>query len=275
MKSFIFDMDNTLVGTEHLHHRAMELAFRFYGKRVDISSFPNFAGAKQIERMASLAEVVKPIINSPASYDAGERFVVMFNYCSELSLRFNSQVRYGPDSRKWETLSDGEKKEFVEELDSVRKMIYFYLLSGHDVRPFLGSEKTSCVKPLPGVEEFLKKTTLPKAVASSSSMEEIVRTLAHTGIYKYFGTFASGYEVERGKPSPEVFLKAAERLGAKPEDCLVFEDSRNGVLAAKAAKMRCIAIPYKGANEDLSLADLVVKSFEDISEEMLSKLNLL
>ncbi|MGB4491550.1 MAG: HAD-IA family hydrolase, partial [Halanaerobiales bacterium] len=76
-----------------------------------------------------------------------------------------------------------------------------------------------------------------------------------------------------GKPHPEIFLTTAEKLGVNPEDCVVIEDSRNGVLAAKAAGMKCIG--FKNANsgdQDLSEADLIVSSYKKLTIEDIQNL---
>jgi len=103
---------------------------------------------------------------------------------------------------------------------------------------------TLCFKP--GAEKllsFLKENGVKMAIASGSSVKLVLHNLKELGISDYFGAIAAGQEVEKGKPAPDVFLLAAERLGVKPEDCFVFEDSANGIRAGHAAGMRCIGVP--------------------------------
>ncbi|MNN79879.1 Beta-phosphoglucomutase [compost metagenome] len=72
----------------------------------------------------------------------------------------------------------------------------------------------------------------------------------------------------KGKPAPDVYLEAAKQLGVEPKECLVLEDSRNGVIAAKAAGMGCIGyVNLNSGNQDLSQADEVVKKISDIKLE--------
>lgn len=80
------------------------------------------------------------------------------------------------------------------------------------------------------------------AVASSSEREAIDFVLEHGGLAEHFPVIASGDEVANSKPDPEIFLLAAERLGKRPEECVVFEDSLNGVNAAVAAGMTCLRV---------------------------------
>lgn len=84
---------------------------------------------------------------------------------------------------------------------------------------------------------------LPRAVASSSHRATIERNLARAELTQHFHTWAGGDEVAQGKPAPDVFLLAAQRLGVSPQHCLVLEDSENGVRAAVAAGCTVINVP--------------------------------
>jgi HAD superfamily hydrolase (TIGR01509 family) len=93
--------------------------------------------------------------------------------------------------------------------------------------------------PVDGVLDALDQITIPTCVASGGSHDKLRFTLGHTGLYERFeGRIFSGYEVVNGKPAPDLFLHAAARMGAEPARCAVVEDSRYGVLAARAAGMR-------------------------------------
>jgi HAD superfamily hydrolase (TIGR01509 family) len=94
------------------------------------------------------------------------------------------------------------------------------------------------LKPVAGVETALRQLTAPKCVASSSTPQELARKLAWTRLALWFdGAVFSSAQVARGKPAPDVFLFAAERMGADPARTLVIEDSVPGILAAKGARM--------------------------------------
>ncbi|MFG2989572.1 HAD family hydrolase [Streptomyces sp. NPDC048257] len=96
-----------------------------------------------------------------------------------------------------------------------------------------------------GLPEALGAITLPTCVASSGSHEKMRHTLGRTGLYEHFeGRIYSATEVSRGKPAPDLFLYAAQRMGVDPAACMVVEDSRPGVEAARAAGMR--ALGYAG-----------------------------
>jgi HAD superfamily hydrolase (TIGR01509 family) len=103
----------------------------------------------------------------------------------------------------------------------------------------LFQESLSCTQ---GLRDFLDGLQLARCVASSSTHERIAFSLSLTGLRPYFpeGAIFSSSDVARGKPAPDLFLHAAAQMGAKPERCLVIEDSRFGVMGAIAAGMRVI-----------------------------------
>ncbi|MDO4813800.1 MAG: HAD family phosphatase [Gemella sp.] len=90
---------------------------------------------------------------------------------------------------------------------------------------------------------YLKDNSYKVAVASSSSLHHIKNNLEKTDVEKYIDVLTSGQEVKHGKPAPDVFLLAAERLGVKPEECLVLEDSIFGVEAGYRAGAKVIMVP--------------------------------
>jgi HAD superfamily hydrolase (TIGR01509 family) len=103
------------------------------------------------------------------------------------------------------------------------------------------------------------------ALASSSAPEIIEATLDALGVTSVFDVVLSGLTVGRGKPAPDIFVETARRLRVPPAGCLVVEDSRNGLLAAKAAAMACVAIPCDATRgQDFSEADWRVTSLHDV-----------
>ena len=109
--------------------------------------------------------------------------------------------------------------------------------------------------------------TFPLAVASSSNRPLIDAVLATAGITDCFTATVSSEEVTRGKPSPDVYLEAARRLGVAPEHCAAIEDSGAGIRAAHAAGMRVVAYPnahYPPPAEALALADFVLGSMREL-----------
>ena len=110
----------------------------------------------------------------------------------------------------------------------------------------------------------------PLGLASSSNRELIDLVLELSGLARFFAATVSSEEVARGKPAPDVYLEAARRLGVRPERCAAVEDSENGILAAKAARMRVLAIPnpqYPPHDEALAAADEVLGSLAELTPE--------
>lgn len=102
------------------------------------------------------------------------------------------------------------------------------------------------IRTMPGMFEllgFLKENNLKLGIASGTDPDVIKRNMKLVGAVDYFQAFAGGADVKNGKPAPDVFLLAAERLGVNPENCVIFEDSSNGILAGHRAGMKCIGVP--------------------------------
>ena len=101
------------------------------------------------------------------------------------------------------------------------------------------------LRPVPGVAEAIARIPCARCVASSGAPEKIRFTLEHTGLLHLFeDRMFSGVEVEHGKPAPDLFLYAAERMGAAPESCAVVEDTVHGVEAGVAAGMTVFAYAW-------------------------------
>jgi len=89
------------------------------------------------------------------------------------------------------------------------------------------------LQPINGVKNFLENTTIPICVASSGPYEKIVENLKTTNLLNHFGkNIFSSYEIQSWKPEPEIFLYAASKMGFNPQECLVIEDSLDGIRAA-------------------------------------------
>lgn len=118
--------------------------------------------------------------------------------------------------------------------------------------------------------EKLQDKKYPMAVASSSTPEIIDLILNKTDLKKYFQVIVSAQETGKSKPEPDVFLLAAEKLGIKPDNCLVVEDSENGIKAAIAAGMTCVA--YQSPDADprkQKEADAVIRNYSQLGMMLL------
>jgi len=128
---------------------------------------------------------------------------------------------------------------------------------------------TTGPKKMPYIEEllkYLKENNYKVAVASSSNMNHIINNMEKTGLKKYIDEFASGAEVKNGKPAPDVFLLAAERLGVEPKKCLVLEDSKAGVIAGSSAGAKVIMVPdmFKPDDECKEKAYKIVNNLGEV-----------
>lgn len=121
------------------------------------------------------------------------------------------------------------------------------------------------IPPLPGIPELLasiRERGLGIGLASSSRRPVLELVLGKAGLKEYFEFTSAGGEVANGKPAPDAFLEVSRSLGVPPGQCMVIEDSRNGVMGAKAAGMFCVGFrnPNSG-NQDISSADLIIGDF--------------
>ncbi|MCX5197306.1 HAD-IA family hydrolase [Streptomyces sp. NBC_00249] len=114
----------------------------------------------------------------------------------------------------------------------------------------LARTRTEAFPEMRAFVERLHTEGVPMAVASGSSREAIDAVLEGTGLDALLTTAVSAEEVPHGKPAPDVFLEAARRLGTPPARCVVVEDAAPGALAARAAGMDCVAVPYVTATAD-------------------------
>lgn len=139
-------------------------------------------------------------------------------------------------------------------------------------REIVGQEE---IAPLPGVMEWLhrlQEAGVPRAVASSTLRSNIDAVLARIGLERAFRAIVSGEDVTHGKPHPEVFEIAAERLGMARERCVVFEDAHVGIEAAHAAGMKVVAVTTTHPAGELTAADLVVRRLDELTVDQVANL---
>ena len=147
--------------------------------------------------------------------------------CREtMGMRIDEVVLFWHNQFKWETPSVDEiSKQIVDEL----------------IRLIL--DKGEAMKGVYETLKLLHKKGIPMAIASSSSMKIIGNVVEKLEIAKYFAVIHSAEFESYGKPHPQVFITTANKLMISPEECIVFEDSKYGMIAALAAKMQVIVIP--------------------------------
>ena len=174
-------------------------------------------------------------------------------------LRIDEVVEYWYKKYPWDNLSKLQVEDAI-----VNKLIEFIHTEG---------------KALAGVEDainYVKTKNIKIALASSSSYKIINAALQKLNIADDFEIIYSAESETLGKPHPGVYLTTAEKLGVSPQNCLALEDSLNGVLAAKAAQMKCIAIPEMSENHNpkFAIADMVLESLEQLDDNVWDFINL-
>jgi HAD superfamily hydrolase (TIGR01509 family) len=130
---------------------------------------------------------------------------------------------------------------------------------------------------LDGVEDLIKDlydNGMQLVLASSSATVTINRIFNRFGLHKYFTHIVSGEDFPKSKPHPAIFLKAAELANTPVENCIVIEDSTNGIMAAKSAGIYCIGYDsFHSKLQDYSLADVVITDFKELSYPKIKNLN--
>jgi HAD superfamily hydrolase (TIGR01509 family) len=161
-------------------------------------------------------------------------FLAYRQACSEFGIEMNEQKFHEKDGLSWKELipkiSGTSDMELVSKIHDKKIEIYEDFLH-HD-------------KPIVPMVSLLNLVAgnVPVAVATEASPKCAKLKIEKLGLMDKISALVTTAEVGKSKPSPDVYLKAAELLGVDPNDCLVFEDSENGVAAAKAAGMHCIKI---------------------------------
>ncbi|MFD3658525.1 HAD family hydrolase [Streptomyces sp. NPDC058620] len=172
--------------------------------------------------------------SEPNYYEAGRRLLARYGV-TDFSWEYHTRF-IGIGTRETLTALRAEYgiEAPVDELLAGKNALYLEL-AGSSTEVFPEMRK---------LVERLHGAGVPMAVASGSSRAAIGAVLAVTGLDAYISLYVSAEEVPHGKPEPDVFLETARRMGAEPAECVVLEDAPPGAAAARAAGMRCLAIPY-------------------------------
>ena len=194
------------------------------------------------------------LLDSESAWDEGRRALV-----AEHGLPWPdgaTRAMMGMSAPEWSAYVRDELGVPLEP-PAISDSVVAHVLRGYDQRLPL----------LPGAEAAVARIAArwPVAVASSSNREVIDRVMAASGWGETFRVWVSSEEVPRGKPAPDVYLEALRRLGAEPGDAAGIEDSHNGILSARAAGLRVIAVPnreFPPGPEALGAADVVLESLD-------------
>jgi beta-phosphoglucomutase len=185
--------------------------------------------------------------------------VALKEFCEKHGLHLSEEHLkekiYGRTNKDWipavfGNIPSSQVKAFADEKEALFRDIY-----------------SRTIKPVEGLIDFLEKlerAKISRAIATSAPRENVDFTLQHTNTSHYFETILDESFVNRGKPDPEIYLKAAKALGFKPENCIVLEDSLSGVKSGKAAGCKVVAITTTHAADELGEADYVIDDFADL-----------
>ncbi|VEP14074.1 Hexitol phosphatase B [Hyella patelloides LEGE 07179] len=173
-------------------------------------------------------------------------------------LRIDEVVDYWYQKYPWKNLTKKEVEELI-----IGKVIELIHLKG---------------EPLAGVDyaiSFVRQKQVKIALASSSATKIIQAALQKLNLTNVFSEIYSAESEILGKPHPGVYLTTANKLDVSPQECLALEDSLNGVLAAKAAQMKCIAIPEPSQQNNLkfAIANITLKSLKELNNDVWKSVN--
>lgn len=184
----------------------------------------------------------------------------------DIPLEYHLQFVGTTHEYQWEHMS---KRFHLEHVSTEEYLEVFY-----EVKNRVFEEEG--VVPIEGALDFiarLKEHGYKLAIASSSTIDEIEMTLQRYGIRQQFDAITSGWEVEHGKPAPDIFLLAAKRLGLEPAECMVIEDSPNGAKGAIDGGIFCLG--FRNAKfplNDMKMADAVYEKHDEMTIERLEAL---
>ncbi len=179
---------------------------------------------------------------------------------------------------QYSTTTGLRTKEFVNWWFSVYKIpMENAVLAEKDIVQTVAEKISKKGKALPGLEHifnFFIERRFKIGLATSSGYMVIDTVVKKLGIGNYLQAISSADDLQYGKPHPEVYLNCAAKLGSKPAECICFEDSFNGLIAAKAARMKCVVIPapHESQHVKFNAADLKLSSLQNFNELLMHTL---
>lgn len=143
------------------------------------------------------------------------------------------------------------------------------------IKEWIKSQKLKLMPYARETIEFFINRDIKVAVAGGAPRDEVIIKLKRTKLYSFFKTIVSGSDVKKGKPNPDIYLLAVKKLGLRPENYLVFEDTQYGLEAAKSAGLFCLAIPNEfSEKQDFSKADGIFSNLKKATNWIKEKYNL-
>jgi len=189
--------------------------------------------------------------------------------CGDLSLPYLDDIYLTIIGRNAQGIEDAINVGYADKID-YKTLRDAWMDRYH---PIVNYQAIPVKKGVIALLDWLKEHNVPMAVATSTPRELAITKLKLSGLYSYFEHLSTGCEVQQGKPHPEIFLLAAERLNTAPEQCLAFEDSNNGVRAGVAANMQVYQIPdlVSPCAQTLELGHTVVASLDIVQQQLINE----
>lgn len=172
-----------------------------------------------------------------------------------IGIRLNEVIDHWYSRFPWD-VEQVSKKELEDKIsDHVIELIY---------------HKGARMKGVGDILDFFKKQNVKMALASSSDFKMVETVIDKLELQNYFEVIHSAELEEYGKPHPAVYLTTAKKLGVSPQHCLALEDSVNGLISAKAARMKCVVVPGDSMSNDkrFGLADVILPSLSGFTKEV-------
>jgi beta-phosphoglucomutase len=200
--------------------------------------------------------------NTPYHFKSWQALLKKYNKGQLTEQTYKNEISGTPIidtvSRIFNEADTPTRQSLVKEKEGLYRELY---------EPYIG--------PLNGLENLLaelKDAGVKLAIASSATVDDIDFVLNHVKVRHYFDIIIDGDRVSKGKPDPEIFLKAAADLNMIPEDCIVFEDSIAGIKAANAAGMKVVAITTAHPEDKLHPSNFVINDFTELNVQKLQTL---
>lgn len=193
--------------------------------------------------------------------------VALIQFCAKYGYSLSDtelvEKIYGRTNKEWLTnlfgvLTPAQLLQYAEE----KELIYRQLHQA-DIKP---------VKGLIPFLNLLEENHIPKAIGTSAPRGNVDFILSHTATEKYFPVILHDTFVTRGKPDPEIYLKAIATLKMPAEKCIVIEDSLSGIAAGKASGAKVIGITTTHTREEMQHTDWIIDDFDDLSLTILEKI---
>jgi len=238
IKAVIFDLDGVIINSEPLHDESTAIVLQKNGISISEKERKQFLGLNDKEIFSQVVKENK-LKKTPEDL-IQEREKVYFDLIKKVK--------------------ENKLKKTPEDLIQEREKVYFDLIKKKGLDLFPGV--------LEAIQKFSKRYKL--AITTSSEKSKVDFTLKKFNLSQYFPIIITGEDITKGKPDPEPYIKTIKQLGVKSKECLVIEDSINGMKSALDAGCFCIAVTNTFPAAQLKQADMIVQNISEINENVIT-----